>query len=148
MSAESSEKGHTAPAVCSKRLGRGKCKREVVFYAEFFGGRENACVVHLGEILLERGITPSTRAVVFLRATPASDERPHSRACGITQHDHGPRCHSNCPTCGTSGVRTSPPAVPTKSSGEPIDLLAALQRSVDAARSDARSTPGSAGDPS
>ncbi len=27
------------------------------------------------------------------------DQRPHSRACGITRHDHGPDCHSNCPTC-------------------------------------------------
>lgn len=24
---------------------------------------------------------------------------PHSRACGIQVHDHGPSCHSNCPTC-------------------------------------------------
>ena len=33
---------------------------------------------------------------------PAPDEhhRPHSRACGIRRHDHGPECSSNCPTCG------------------------------------------------
>lgn len=24
---------------------------------------------------------------------------PHSRACGIAPHDHGPYCHSSCPTC-------------------------------------------------
>lgn len=24
---------------------------------------------------------------------------PHSRACGISQHDHGSWCHSNCQTC-------------------------------------------------
>lgn len=24
---------------------------------------------------------------------------PHSRACGIRPHDHGPDCHENCPTC-------------------------------------------------
>ena len=24
---------------------------------------------------------------------------PHSRACGIVPHDHGPQCHPNCPTC-------------------------------------------------
>lgn len=28
---------------------------------------------------------------------------PHSRACGIHKHDHGPTCHRNCPTC--SGKR-------------------------------------------
>jgi len=26
--------------------------------------------------------------------------RPHSRACGIRKHQHGPECNSNCPTCG------------------------------------------------
>jgi hypothetical protein len=25
---------------------------------------------------------------------------PHSRACGIHKHDHGPACSWNCPTCG------------------------------------------------
>lgn len=29
---------------------------------------------------------------------------PHSRACGIRQHEHGRDCHENCPTCG-GGVR-------------------------------------------
>jgi hypothetical protein len=24
---------------------------------------------------------------------------PHSRACGITLHEHGTACHNNCPTC-------------------------------------------------
>jgi len=28
------------------------------------------------------------------------DTRPHSRACGITQHPHGSQCHRNCQTCG------------------------------------------------
>jgi hypothetical protein len=28
-------------------------------------------------------------------------EGPHSRACGIGDHPHGERCHSNCPTCGS-----------------------------------------------
>lgn len=30
---------------------------------------------------------------------PRKDERPHSRACGITIHDHGPGCAADCPTC-------------------------------------------------
>lgn len=30
---------------------------------------------------------------------------PHSRACGIRDHDHGVMCHSNCPTCGGKPVR-------------------------------------------
>lgn len=25
---------------------------------------------------------------------------PHSRACGIREHDHGSACHANCPSCG------------------------------------------------
>lgn len=28
-----------------------------------------------------------------------ADRRPHSRACGIAAHDHGPACSTNCPTC-------------------------------------------------
>lgn len=31
--------------------------------------------------------------------TDIADERPHSRACGIIRHQHGPACHPNCPTC-------------------------------------------------
>lgn len=31
---------------------------------------------------------------------PVSKVGPHSRACGITPHEHGPACHTNCPTCG------------------------------------------------
>src|SRR5688500_14385297 len=26
---------------------------------------------------------------------------PHSRACGVIPHQHGPMCHPNCPTCYT-----------------------------------------------
>jgi len=33
----------------------------------------------------------------LITATPAA--MPHSRACGIRKHDHGPDCHPNCPTC-------------------------------------------------
>lgn len=29
-----------------------------------------------------------------------TDDRPHSRACGISCNGHGPQCHKNCPTCG------------------------------------------------
>lgn len=31
---------------------------------------------------------------------PVRDMRPHSRACGIRNHEHGPDCSTNCPTCG------------------------------------------------
>lgn len=30
---------------------------------------------------------------------PVLDRRPHSRACGIRQHPHGPQCARDCPTC-------------------------------------------------
>lgn len=28
-----------------------------------------------------------------------TDKRPHSRACGVSKHEHGADCHPNCPTC-------------------------------------------------
>ena len=31
--------------------------------------------------------------------TRVVDQRPHSRACGIRQHEHGPACSGDCPTC-------------------------------------------------
>lgn len=31
----------------------------------------------------------------------SADRRPHSRACGITIHDHGLQCSPDCPTCAT-----------------------------------------------
>ena len=38
-----------------------------------------------------------------IRATkPADDDArdlPHSRACGIGDHEHGTGCSTNCPTC-------------------------------------------------
>lgn len=36
-----------------------------------------------------------------------TDDRPHSRACGIHKHDHGPGCHPNCPTCGGKAETTT-----------------------------------------
>ena len=37
------------------------------------------------------------RAFLAPRAesTPPADGRPHSRACGIRRHPHGPECHAN-----------------------------------------------------
>lgn len=32
-------------------------------------------------------------------AASGIDRRPHSRACGISPHDHGQACSTNCPTC-------------------------------------------------
>jgi hypothetical protein len=32
--------------------------------------------------------------------TTILDNRPHSRACGVRRHDHGPECSIDCPTCG------------------------------------------------
>jgi hypothetical protein len=44
------------------------------------------------------------------------DKRPHSRACGIRPHDHGPECHGNCPTCHGSLIDDgSAPTVPIES---------------------------------
>ena len=38
-----------------------------------------------------------TKAVLY--AEESRDEPPHSQACGVLDHGHGPDCHSNCPTC-------------------------------------------------
>lgn len=58
-------------AVCSKKMLRGKCHRVVRFYAEFHGRRENACAVHLGDILIEQQVRPAT--VVTVRVRPAAE---------------------------------------------------------------------------
>lgn len=29
----------------------------------------------------------------------ADHDQPHTRACGARNHEHGPDCHSTCPTC-------------------------------------------------
>ena len=34
-------------------------------------------------------------------STPVVPELPHSRACGIHMHEHGPACSPDCPTCGS-----------------------------------------------
>lgn len=48
---------------------------------------------------------------------------------------------AECPTCGGEGViypRTKPAETAVKTSGERVDLLAALQRSINAAKGDSR----------
>jgi len=34
------------------------------------------------------------------------DNRPHSRACGIKPHSHGPECSPDCPTCSEATGQT------------------------------------------
>ena len=36
---------------------------------------------------------------IYSQATAVTNSKPHSRACGITKHEHGADCHTNCPTC-------------------------------------------------
>ena len=38
----------------------------------------------------------------------STDYRPHSRACGIRNHEHGPDCHPNCPTCHGKPIAAAP----------------------------------------
>lgn len=38
-------------------------------------------------------------------AAQPRDERPHSRACGMHAHPHGPACAADCPTCGWNRPR-------------------------------------------
>lgn len=35
-----------------------------------------------------------------LEVTISNTSQPHSRACGPYPHEHGIRCHMNCPSCG------------------------------------------------
>lgn len=55
----------------------------------------------VGQIVVELDgkLPPPPVPVPPLPAEPAHDESPHSRACGITAHDHGPQCSADCPTC-------------------------------------------------
>jgi hypothetical protein len=39
-------------------------------------------------------------ALVLHRQQESHASGPHSRACGFRLHEHGPECHTNCPTCG------------------------------------------------
>lgn len=52
-------------------------------------------------------------------------EGPHSRACGWRQHEHGPDCHSNCPTCG--GIGGGPVAADAGAPLPPVDPGAVWQ---------------------
>jgi hypothetical protein len=58
------------------------------------------------------------------------DTRPHSRACGIHPHQHGPLCEVDCPTCGgesaTPGYR---PAVVYRHTDETVCTDASCLRS-------------------
>lgn len=44
----------------------------------------------------------TARAVV---EGPTTDDRPHSRACGMSCRGHGTDCAKDCPTCGGEGDR-------------------------------------------
>lgn len=33
-----------------------------------------------------------------------STDGPHTRACGVHPHHHGPDCHFSCPTCGGKAI--------------------------------------------
>lgn len=55
--------------------------------------------------------------------TMSTDERPHSRACGVTPHEHGTGCHANCPTCG--GRPGGPLEIPTQ------ELLDQMRKAVE-----------------
>lgn len=45
------------------------------------------------------------------------DDRPHSRACGISPHPHGDLCSHDCPTC--NPIPKPPPGRPDTSTGKP-----------------------------
>ena len=43
------------------------------------------------------------RAILADTEPPPAPRAPHSRACGVVPHDHGPRCARDCPTCHPRG---------------------------------------------
>lgn len=49
---------------------------------------------------LERAGALIAAEIDRLQGLSTPDRRPHSRACGIQPHEHGPACSTNCPTCG------------------------------------------------
>lgn len=44
-------------------------------------------------------VFPEKPVVDWYASEPVKDNRPHSRACGITPHPHGMACAEDCPTC-------------------------------------------------
>ncbi len=66
-----------------------------------------------------------------LMLAQGDDDRPHSRACGTRAHDHGPACHSNCPTCGSptaseDGARLFLASL--KQTNQPPEVLAVIAK--------------------
>lgn len=58
----------------------------------------------------EPGTVPGTQKIteteMHCPGRSTMSQRPHSRACGIAKHDHGPQCSRNCPTCGGRKIST------------------------------------------
>lgn len=52
---------------------------------------------------------PPGHAVSVGQAT--ADRSPHSRACGIRMHEHGPECFRDCPTCHGTIDQPIPPGI-------------------------------------
>jgi hypothetical protein len=90
---------------------------ELVLGGAGTAGREVAAVAAAGFLVPGDRDTPTAAGVVYLSrddlvrihewttetlaaTDPRRDDPPHSRACGVRRHDHGPDCHPNCPTCG------------------------------------------------
>jgi predicted Zn-ribbon and HTH transcriptional regulator len=70
--------------------------------------KETQCMAFVGDWVLGAGSSYKVyKDRAFREAFEPSSgkkellEGPHCRACGIGDHPHGERCHSNCPTCGS-----------------------------------------------
>lgn len=70
-----------------------QCWRENLF------AQSNEVTKALAEIIAWQQANPDRVRLPDHKHVPHKDERPHSRACGIRQHEHGPDCSDNCPTC-------------------------------------------------
>lgn len=73
------------------------------------------------------------RRITVAVRSPLADDRPHSRACGMSRHDHGSACSADCPTCTRSAMPQwiSGSAI-TDSSGRPLPSVTGDPRSVAA----------------
>jgi hypothetical protein len=70
-------------------------KKPVVVEARQFFGGGNVAQAHSIYQWIEKNTLGSFEPLDVIEG----DKRPHSRACGIRKHDHGPECSRNCPTC-------------------------------------------------
>lgn len=77
-------------------LSHGMTKAELMREID---GIPDTAVITAGVTVGDRPWESDDHRLEFQWTGDLKDSRPHSRACGISPHPHGPSCSSDCPTC-------------------------------------------------